>query len=1167
MQAGVTAAGSVEATQTPADRSCVVAARVVVQQQPQHKQQLVFLQKQLTVAEEQPVPAAVQDAKQQQLLSLQKQQPCATAAAAAGLQAEAWQGSGPGAHGAQQQEGQHTVEKPCSPAAAVQHHLQMQWSAHDLDQAVHIVDRQPEQKQQYQPADHLQQQHICDLLQDVGLPQQSPTLQVLQPQQVPALSHEQAQLLQELQGSVLGAQDQLSAGLQSTQQRPQAQPAEAVPVQQQDLPSVQQQQLDPAGTTAVGAAATLPAAGELTSMLTLQLSQEDEPVSACSSLQLTQHEAGISTATAQQPYMLPCQLPEGQPNGEDAEPHTAMSAQPSRSDLAAPGQPFVPILLTALKERQLAGVCDVPAGTELLAAEAEAADSSPVSSSSHTTGLQLQLLQQVQPQLLQQELPLHTAEQELQQSILEPVQVSLQGVVEQQQTSTANVQPKGLPNCGPVEAAAAATAGPVHGSGELGGMCGDSSAQICAVPPAQQGETMLLLRDASAALEILQDSLPQQQQQPMHSQVQLPQPEPEQAGNGSLQDDVQHQLLTTAGGVDEQHWHANGMQQPQAAGEALCVQEHQLLLLQQQSSSEAVQQPRSCGVHQLLPGHVAEGHTAEQAIANRTEKAATAQPPSLSGAGAAGVCTASMLYNDLFQPSADADNAESAMPALTASPVSLPAGLTSAVPAATGSAAAPAFRPVQAAQAASAMSAGASGMSRVDQALEKLQSLRSTLRSISSSGAGPSSLPLSARASLSDSRTASLQLNTRDHSSSSTLQLQAQSSSGVIQEGSTVAVAAGVSLRHVAASGNGAPGEPAAASTALASAKDWIRQVSERLQQVSAPKVSAAPVVVDAHQAAELPADSLMDSAVVADPAVQQQSPHGEVPGARWGWELAADDASNTVVLPASLRAPVGTDAEASASSQGCSTAVSEVQPPEAAAALLLGSSKLCCVSSILHMQEPVPGSAGWSNRTASSGSSSDSSSTGSAQLANLMEEQLHAGHGAPQDVQDAAGGPAAAEVCSAQQVAADSSPDTAVQTGSVALEHHRQPVRSEDSSSLLLQHQQSAPSGQQQEDLDSQHQQELLAEAACSALAPQAAADMVAVGLLQSEQRMQQLLSQSDDTMLLMSFALKLDRLGRKFTPQGQVRYTLGQNTPTLRAANEPRCCNCCFGIPMLPK
>jgi hypothetical protein len=1174
----------------------------VVQQQPQQEQQLVFLQKQLAAAEEQALLAAVQDAKQQQLLLLQEQHPCAAAAAAAaaGLQAEAWQGSG--VRGAQQQEEQHIVEEPCSPAAAMQHHLPMQWSAHDLDQAVHTVDRQLEQQPQQQPVHYVQQpctvfepqllqqqhQHLCDSLQDIAVPQeQCQTLQVQQPQQVPALSHEHAELLQELQGSGADGQDQLSTGLQSTQQL-QAQPAEAVHAQEQTEPSVQQQQLDPAGLIAVGAAETVPAALQQTSMLPLQLSQDDEPVSACSSLLPTQHEPDMSAAAVQQPYMLPCQLPEGQPDGGDIESHTAMSAQPSRSELAAPapGQPVVPVVLTALQEQQLADACDGPAGTELLAAEA--ADSSPVASSPQTTGLQ--------PQLLQQELPQYTAQQEPEQSAPEPVQVSLQDVVEQQHTSTATAEPNG----GPVEAAAAATVGPVDGSGEHGSIGGDSSVQTCAVPPAQQGNTiMLLLRGASAGLGVLQDSLPQQQQQqqPMDSQQ-----EPEQAGNGYLQDNVQHQLLATVGRVGEQHWDANGMQQPQAAVEALSVQEHQLLL--QHSSSEAVQQPGGCSAQQLLLGDVAEGHTVEQAVASRTECAATTQPSGLSGAGAAGVGTVSMQYNDLFQPCTDADTAECGVPMLTASPVSLPAGLTCAVPAAAGSAAVLAGPPVEAAQAASAVSAGASGMSRVDQALEKLQSLRSTLRRISSSGAGPSSLPPSARASLSNSRTASLQLGTHDHSSS-TLQLRAQSSSGVIQEGSTGAVAAGVSLRAAAASCEGAQGEPAA-STALASAKDWIRQISERLQQVSAPELSAAPVVVEAHQAAALPAESLMDSAADIDPAVERQGPHGEASAAPWGPEFAADDAGKTAVLPTSLQAPAGSgeqqqpagaDAEALASPKGCSTAVSEVQSPEAASAPLLGSSKHLCVSSILQMQEAAPGSAGWSTRTASSGSSSYSSSLGRAQLANLMEEQLHARHGTAQDVQDAAGAPAAAEVCSAQQVAADRSPGTAAQTGSVSLAHQQQQVGGEDSWSLLQQQQQSPrsgrqqqgldsrqqqqqspPSGRQQEGLDSQQQQSppsgrqqgQLAEAASSALAPQAAADEVAVGLLQAEQRMQQLLSHSDDTMLLMSFALKLDRLGRKFTPQGQVRYTLKYNTATVHSATAPAidrvaCCGTTLLQPLL--
>jgi hypothetical protein len=49
--------------------------------------------------------------------------------------------------------------------------------------------------------------------------------------------------------------------------------------------------------------------------------------------------------------------------------------------------------------------------------------------------------------------------------------------------------------------------------------------------------------------------------------------------------------------------------------------------------------------------------------------------------------------------------------------------------------------------------------------------------------------------------------------------------------------------------------------------------------------------------------------------------------------------------------------------------------------------------------------------------------------------------------------------------------------------------------------------------------------------------AGQAAVALVQSGQRLQQLLAESDDTILLMSFALKLDRLGRKFRAHEQVR------------------------------
>lgn len=197
------------------------------------------------------------------------------------------------------------------------------------------------------------------------------------------------------------------------------------------------------------------------------------------------------------------------------------------------------------------------------------------------------------------------------------------------------------------------------------------------------------------------------------------------------------------------------------------------------------------------------------------------------------------------------------------------------------------------------------------------------------------------------------------------------------------------------------------------------------------------------------------------------------------------------------------------------------------------------------------PGDA-WSTLTAGS----SSADAGSEPLNNLVQEQLQGLLTCPQPIQGAADAGAAAvaveeaaDVHAALPTAAGPAQPAAVAGyGGPPAEPGMLPQEQLPSAGVpqSLPHLAAAAAEPQQLQQQSPMQEEDQPAADNSLLAqpvgPQASADasQAAVALAESGQRLQQLLAQHDDTMLLMSFALKLDRLGRRFGPQGQVRREL---------------------------
>jgi hypothetical protein len=239
---------------------------------------------------------------------------------------------------------------------------------------------------------------------------------------------------------------------------------------------------------------------------------------------------------------------------------------------------------------------------------------------------------------------------------------------------------------------------------------------------------------------------------------------------------------------------------------------------------------------------------------------------------------------------------------------------------------------------------------------------------------------------------------------------------------------------------------------------------------------------------------------------------------------------SNFQAAPVPAEQPTGTAALPSSQVLDSSSAPEPTQAAAAAVGRLVAADGLPVPAGIdaghtTLLQESLTGSQGWSTLTAGS----SSGSVGSEQLSNLVQEQLQASHSAGAvDFPDRAR-PVTGLETDAGEPAAPAQGLASHQAREVQLEHQ---LANGSTEVAVVQQQAYSTAGQiggmqpgQPEAVDN--------GTAGALLAP---ADEVAAALVTSEQRLQQLLSQDDDAVLLMSFALKLDRLGRTYKGPSQA-------------------------------
>lgn len=770
-------------------------------------------------------------------------------------------------------------------------------------------------------------------------------------------------------------------------------------------------------------------------------------------------------AEVQQLHLLPQHLQQDEPEQRAVELHTNSSV--SGEPAAAPADS------SAWQVLELADSLSAPPAGEMPSGTSAAVDSS------STAGR-----------------PLLLEERPQQQEVQQPQQ-------QEQDEGEVSEQEPAHPGCGDERTAALQQDAPVQGdilTGDVAACPDDSSPELlpAAVSNAPQSAAEQELQ--LGAIQGPQES--PHQRQPSQSQLQQ---QAEQEGHVQPPPAVQ----------DTSHT-AHGMQQPEPGMLALHAVQGQdsSFDLGEQGQPSSEQQGAGEGTTPCdsAVGALAEGSTG---VAGEPLQA------TLLGAAASALGTFSMQYNDLFQP---ASVAPEGIGGLGAQDSAASRSLQGTQAAAT--APAPACAAASTQQAAVLVSGGAGGVSRVDEALQKLHSLRTTLRSISSSGGGRaehSSLRSNiAGASLSGSRTASPPLGSREPSSSM-LQLPVQRSSGVLSnEHSAQALTAvgGCHLPVAASCGGGSE-----SGSALASAKDWIRQISQRLQQVSSSTPEGlGPVPGDA--AGRESASGL---------AAEADAGAADACGAVMPSNTAGD--ANSAVLAAQVAAPDGEDTSMPASRQevsesGAAGSQQPASPGECCASaggqqddvgLMLGGSQPEAAVSVEHQQQQeqtTADSAAWSTLTAST--SSSASSVGSQQLPDLQEAQQQASQEQQQGMRgvDQSG--------AVEQAASSSDGSVAAAPAGVA------PTQQQLSTDMP----QPAPEQQQWSRQQQQHQQPdgsglLVAEASSTAVVPQSTAGEAAATMVESEQRLQQLLScQNEDTMLLTAFALKLDRLGRRFQP-----------------------------------
>jgi hypothetical protein len=480
-------------------------------------------------------------------------------------------------------------------------------------------------------------------------------------------------------------------------------------------------------------------------------------------------------------------------------------------------------------------------------------------------------------------------------------------------------------------------------------------------------------------------------------------------------------------------------------------------------------------------------------------------------------------------------------------------------------AAGPAVDALQAAQHSLSSTAGGSpGLAQVERALLKLQTLRSTLQSLGSSAA--SSRQQSLRASRAISATGESALCSPEASSS---HLPGGSSSGVFAQRGSAAAAS--TSPEDAAGLTAPPAEQAEAGTV--SAREWIEQLSQRIQQAgtgdtsTAAQLEAAMASLQAQQAGKTAAvaDYPGEPAALADAANWSHSSQGSLSvqliadsdtaaafaatAAMPLSELPAEPAENNGIGSSSSSSRASPRAstpllqlldshctsEASEES-ACSPAVVAAATAAAAAAAAVAAAAACEEAAASAGDSTVAaeldaGRAGtptgdmlsnpWLARLAFTGPGSPNWSTATANSVSTVEE-------ASQQQDNAYGSSTAAgnnaPPGAVQQPAADLMPSSAmesVQADGTAAHSELLPVTGH-----------------------LQQQSRDMAAAAAAAAASPGAAGGAAVGGSEAvvpaapSGRFQQMLDASDDTALLLSLALKLDTLAKKF--RGQVCYKL---------------------------
>jgi hypothetical protein len=593
----------------------------------------------------------------------------------------------------------------------------------------------------------------------------------------------------------------------------------------------------------------------------------------------------------------------------------------------------------------------------------------------------------------------------------------------------------------------------------------------------------------------------------------------------------------------QQHQPYADVQQQQQQEEMASSTEHSYNLL---ASLKLLSSP-SCAAEQLpAEGGNMDVPASIQQVTHEQQQ--QQQQPRSSDAEAVSAAEPSMLmqFNNLYQAEGDLAAAGTAIDS-------------------TQLAAGPTAVEMQLQQGLSSAGGASPGLAQVEKALLKLQTLRSTLQSLGSSAA--SSRQQSLRASRAVSLTGGTAVCSPEASSS---QLPAGNNSGsgpVVQPDSAAAA-----LPNLAESASLTAQPGREVDAAAVSTREWIKQLSQRIEQAgtgessAATQLEAAMASLQAHQvdtaaaaaAAGHPEEAValalagtastqgphvvqssaaVDAAAEAAAAVESQM---KLPS-----QLTAGSCSSSGSSMASQRASTpllqllesGYSSEASDES-ACSPAVAAAEAAAEAAAGAVALAAACQEAAAAGVEvspEPAELEAGrvgtptgegpsnpWLARLAITGPGSPNWSTATANSISTVEEANQ-----PQDEGYAGsldlGGSALSGAH--QQSAWDPVPSAAMQAakGSPAASHSAQ---LQPASSRLQPTQQLSGAD---------------AAAATAAAAGAAAAGgnvavsgLGAVAATTASGRLQQMLDASDDTALLLSLALKLDTLAKKF--KGQV-------------------------------